>query len=1342
MKKQEDYFIGLDIGTNSVGWAVTTPEYNLKKYNNKFMQGIRRFDAMETAEQRRNFRSARRRLNRRKDRLDQLQNYFRNEIDKIDPDFFIRLDEGFLQTEEQTVKRHHTLFDEQEFNDKDYYVKYPTIYHLRNHLMLSNEKEDIRLVYLATHHIMKYRGHFLFSGELNLDDNVLELLEKLNIISYNIFEKEVFDFSTKKKINKFLDVLTNQKINKTNKSKLFKECFNKDINKEEKHFEEIHKLLSARKTNIENLFINIEFEEKVVLQLDSNNIEEDLMKLTMLDDESILLIETIKAIYDWGILQNTLKGEKSISVSMIKSYDKHKEELMILKKIIKDIDSNLYSDFFHNVENKNSYAYYVENGVASREVMYKEIRKHLKKASSKFDLEVKEIELSMENNMYLLKQRIPTNGVIPNQVHLYELDTILANASNHYEFLNETDDIGLSISEQIKEIFKFRIPYYIGPLNDYHKDTGFAWVVRKEKGKVYPWNFEEKIDVQETAKEFIMRMTNKCSYLFNEDVLPKNSLLYEKFMVLNEINNIKINGENISVEMKKHLYNDLFYKTNRSVSKNTISNWVKSNYPEYLNITIDITGIENNVKSRLNSLHSFLKIFGDKLPNFDILENIIFWNTVFDEDSYMLRNNIKNNYPNMFTEKEITQIEKLTFTGWGRISRKMLEGLLDNNIAKEPLSIIQSLYETNNNIMELLSTKYTYQTQINDLNKEIDIQKEFGYEILDKLNLPPNIKRSVWQTIRITEEIKKVLKNDPSKIFIEMPRGNINNQGRIDSRKTQLLAFYKSFNKDDSLIQSLTENLKKEEDSNLRRKKIYLYYRQMGRCMYTGETIYFKDLLKEGKDAMYDIDHIYPRSLTSDDSMKNLALVTKRANQLKSDTYPLNKVNLKWQDNMTPFWNALLKANLLEKETYYRLTRKTDLTEEELSGFIARQLVETGQSTKAVFHLMKQLYPESKVVSVKAQHIDRFRHDNELIKVRSLNDLHHAKDAYLSIVVGNVYYERFTNDPRNFVKLARKRSYNLTKLFDTESNNKDVFSERTGEVVWVSGPDGTIKKVERNFYNNSVLSTYMIQDKAGKLFDQLILSREKAKGKKKPPIKRGLSPEVYGGYNGASYSFYALFDRKMGRKIIRCLEPVQLYLQNTIKNESDLKEYFEKFYNYEDVKIINKHIPSTNILLEFDGGRQRITGVSDYRSTLRNEVQPFFNKEFTVIWKKIERIKTHDHLYLINNISEMELNYVLDAILEKMIMPTNKNRLEKIYNKIIDKKKVINELTKEEYINLLWEMISLIKSVRETSDLSLIGESKTSGLNRINRNLSTKKEIYLIHQSVTGLYERKENLLE
>ena len=91
-----EYYLGLDIGTNSVGWAVTNENYQLLRAKGKDLWGVRLFDEAHTAEERRGFRIARRRRQRETARLGMLRELFSEEIDKIDPGFFARLDESRL----------------------------------------------------------------------------------------------------------------------------------------------------------------------------------------------------------------------------------------------------------------------------------------------------------------------------------------------------------------------------------------------------------------------------------------------------------------------------------------------------------------------------------------------------------------------------------------------------------------------------------------------------------------------------------------------------------------------------------------------------------------------------------------------------------------------------------------------------------------------------------------------------------------------------------------------------------------------------------------------------------------------------------------------------------------------------------------------------------------------------------------------------------------------------------------------------------------------------------------------------------------------------------------------
>ncbi len=73
----------------------------------------------------------------------------------------------------------------------------------------------------------------------------------------------------------------------------------------------------------------------------------------------------------------------------------------------------------------------------------------------------------------------------------------------------------------------------------------------------------------------------------------------------------------------------------------------------------------------------------------------------------------------------------------------------------------------------------------------------------------------------------------------------------------------------------LGEEIKELSDGQLRSDKLYLYYTQMGRSMYTGRPICLGSLMA---GADYDIDHIYPRSATGDDSLDNRVLVERTEN--------------------------------------------------------------------------------------------------------------------------------------------------------------------------------------------------------------------------------------------------------------------------------------------------------------------------------------------------------------------------------------------------------------------------------------------------------------------------------
>ena len=78
----QDYYLGLDMGTGSLGWAVTDEQYQILRKHGKSLWGVRLFESADTAEERRLHRTARRNLDRRGWRIQVLQELFAEEISR------------------------------------------------------------------------------------------------------------------------------------------------------------------------------------------------------------------------------------------------------------------------------------------------------------------------------------------------------------------------------------------------------------------------------------------------------------------------------------------------------------------------------------------------------------------------------------------------------------------------------------------------------------------------------------------------------------------------------------------------------------------------------------------------------------------------------------------------------------------------------------------------------------------------------------------------------------------------------------------------------------------------------------------------------------------------------------------------------------------------------------------------------------------------------------------------------------------------------------------------------------------------------------------------------------
>lgn len=1347
-KKVDEYYVGFDIGTNSVGYAVTDKNYNLIKHGGEPMWGSHIFEEASTAQERRAFRTARRRNDRKKQRIALVSEIFAPEIAKVDPRFFIRRRESALFRDDVDIKDRYVVFNDDDFTDKDYYDIYPTIHHLIYDLMSNKENHDIRLVYMACAYLVAHRGHFLsevskdnieavldfdavYSNFLNAMDNFAEIPWECDILKFKDILKKKQTVTNKER--DFLQLL--------NEGKKFKTSEDDDVSREG-----LIKLLSGGTYELGKLFPKLTFEEKVSVSF--NMAEEDFaMVLQQLGDEGDV-VSSLRNVYDWATLSDVLNGKNSVSEGKITVYEQHKKDLAFLKYFVKKYIPNRYYEIFRDgnvVGNYVSYSYNLKNVQnvskfkgAKKDVFCDYIKKIVKEidVDEEDKTKYKDMMFRLDTYSFIPKQVENDNRVIPYQLYYYELKRIIDNASSYLDFLDEKDKDGYTGKEKLLSIMEFRVPYYVGPLRTDNGQHG--WMKRKAEGKIYPWNFEEKVDLDASEQEFINRMTNTCTYLPGETVVPKYSLLYCRFNVLNEINNIKINDCSIPIEHKQGIYK--LFEAYRKVTPKKIKDYLISN--NLLHSGDVISGIDVTIKSSLKSYHDFKRMIeGDVLKEKQV--EAIIERLTYSEDKGRIRRWLHMEFPNL-SDDDVKYISKLKYSDFGRLSRKLLVGIRGcNKDTGEVDSIMGMLWSTNDNMMKLLSNSYTFIEEIDDIKNEYFVDHPANLDsMLDEMYVSNSVRRPIHRTLDILSDIRKACGKNPSKIFVEMARGGGEKGVRTKSRRDQILELYK--NMDKAEVRELSDQLEGKTDNELQSEVLFLYFMQLGKCAYTQKTIDIDKL----KTNIYNVDHIYPQSYVKDDSITNKVLVISEENGKKGDKYPISK---DIRERMQPFWYRLLSNKLISEEKYRRLTRCTSFTEEELTGFINRQLVETHQSTKAVTTVFRTLFPDVEIVYSKAGLVSEFRKEFDMLKTRSVNDLHHAKDAYLNIVVGNVYHCRFT------------KNFYITQNYSLKTKTLFTHSVKAGDAVIWNGQE-SIGKVKGVLGKNNIHYTKYSFMRRGGLFDQMPVRA--ATGL--IPRKNGMDTEKYGGYNKSTATAFILVKYKEKGKREAMIMPVDyMYSEKVFADEEYALKYakgnIQKIWGRTEKQITDVSLPlglrpiKINTMLSFDGFRACVTGKANAGKIIGlTSMMPLI---VGYEWERyIKRIEVY--------ISKKDKNKNLVIKSEYDSISYEKN--EKLYNILAEKicngiynmpfnsqTKILedgyikfHELDIENQVLFLMNLVMILKSGRSGNcDMSAIGGSKNAGVFTNSSKLSpwTKKykAVYLMDVSSSGIFQNKTcNLLD
>lgn len=1294
------YYLGLDIGTSSVGFAVTDENYNLIRKSGKHLWGSRLFEEANDASGRRAHRSARRRYQRRRRRINLLRQLFNDEIQKVDPDFFKRLDYSAYHNEDRpdNLRASYFLFGTHA-KDKGFRKDNPTIYHLRKTLMESEEKMDIRLIYLAFAHMIKYRGNFLREGEIGQGDEDAQALWQ-SFDELNEAIKDIEEFK-KESLNDFpsfqIDLEKAKKLTNFFKENLRKgELLDKEkatLGVDDLTLITILQMINGSDVKIEKLFKSL-IDENPDLKEIKMSFEQDDYESTIsssgLPDEYINLLLKIKVIHDTRLLASLLQGKRTVSEAMVEIYETHKKQLEQLKELYQELAKDKYNAFFNEVpttEDKKkkdvNYAMYVGLILAKDRIyrisrkdadinkLYARIRKDLdiEKRLSEEDnttseenkKKLREIQDAMERGTFLRIQNSKSNGVLPYQLNKNEMKTIIEKQGKYYPFLKEKAKSFLNpdkLEYKAVSMLEYKIPYYVGPLASSGDNAPNHWMVRKDSnGEITPWNFYDKVDKGATAQAFISRMKNNCSYLYGEDTLPRFSLIYLQYLIFNELNNVCINDEPLSIPEKNYLCEKV-YKSNKKITPSLIKDELSNFHPgRKINLRTRKSDDEEKLGDVLKTAYSsyidfasekgFGKDFDRDHVLFEKAEKIIRLITLFEEKS-ILKDELRSNSFGL-SEDQIQYFSSLKYKGWGRLSRKLLTNqgerkdypidILSKPVHEEPditspkeRTILDLLKFTSQNFESIYhNPEYGFEEKVDSFNREARGENIGISELIEESYTSPGMKRALRQTFYIIDELKRILGiSDFARIFVECTREKDKDPKKKSSRKKKLEALYKAAEefakqeKDETekrkhlnLVAELSEKLKEKSDNELRAKKIFYYFAQLGHDVYTGEEIDLQDLSKE-----YDIDHIIPQALFKDDSFLNTVLVSKSVNNdKKSDTYPFGddeRILTPKGKEWIRFLNRIHKNDFMSDEKMNRILRTKELTSGELEVFVNRQIVTTNQTVKAVCDLLKET-SKSDVIYSRAANVSEFRNVFGLIKLRALNNFHHANDAYLNIIVGNVYHEKFCNIyTKDWIEKHKESDPDFRCYTDVKSvfTGSDYIQSRAGDgtLVWTrtltdeekskkySERDpmkmgGTIDLVRKTLSWNDPMVTHMLHVQKNKqgLFNMIGLNkganntieprndRQDGDGKKRKtkilcatfPLKNFApfnSPnweKKYGGYSNLTNCYFYLVQSGGNEKPIYSVEamPAVFVMRNPRPNKDEIERWLR-----ENTKLKEPHL--------------------------------------------------------------------------------------------------------------------------------------------------------------------------
>lgn len=556
------------------------------------------------------------------------------------------------------------------------------------------------------------------------------------------------------------------------------------------------------------------------------------------------------------------------------------------------------------------------------------------------------------------------------------------------------------IMDEVLCIYDSKREYYEGP-GSYKSPTPYGSYQLDESGNVIKINLIDK-------------MRGTCTYFPDELRAPKWSYSACLFNLLNDLNNLTIQGVKITEVQKQELISEYVNK-GKSVTIPAIAKVCSAKKEDIFGFRIDKS--EKPIFTKFEGYNELLKIAksvneedaieGKKLLVDDISEILT------KEKSIDVRERKLVDDLNLSTSLAKEIAKSGGFTTYHSLSFKAINLILDD------------LLKTSKNQMELFT-----EAGIKPYNHKFSQNYQLSANLSDWI-VSPVVKRSINETIKVFNALRKYLKTQNgddtefSDVVVELAREKNSQEKKDLIKKIQKANEEKRY--------KIMELVKNRKLTSAEFERINLLLEQDFKCAYSLAPIELSDVFKAG---LLEVDHIIPLSISLSDAQSNKVLVYQGENQAKGQRSPFQyfssgKAKITFERFKEYVTKSLNFSNAKKRNLLY-----LGNPVEDMKGFIDRNLVDTRYASRETYNLLKSFFDyhniNTKVKVINGSATSYFRKKAYLSKNREETYAHHAQDAMVIAGFANTKLMKF------FSKIG---------AFSESLNNKDSIVEVDGNII-------------------------------------------------------------------------------------------------------------------------------------------------------------------------------------------------------------------------------------------------------------------------------------------------------